>query len=45
MSLHGGTEALADGDEGVGLRAERVTEWTEPGDTRCGSCEGGSNGG
>lgn len=45
VSLYGGIEVLVDGDEGVGLRVERVIEWIEFGDIRCGSCEGGRNGG
>lgn len=44
VGLRGWTSAQADG-EGVDLRAERAAERTEPGDTLCGSCQGGMVGG
>ena len=44
MGLQACTWALADG-EGVDPRAERVADWTEFGDTLCGSSQGGRVGG
>lgn len=44
MGLQACTWALADG-EGVDPRAERAADWTEFGDTLCGSSQGGRVGG